>query len=161
VGVSIGVITLVQGRALGARGMVAALAAGLLTAAYTVVDAGGMRASPGPFDFIVWFFLLLGAVLVAQFLVVRRRGAWALMLRDRRTGIYAGIMSLCSFGATLFALRYAPVGIVSGLRETCVLVSLGIGWHMLGESLTPRKMIAAFAITTGALTIIAGSAIGA
>jgi drug/metabolite transporter (DMT)-like permease len=45
VGVSTGIIMLVHGRSIGRQGTLAALLAGLLTAAYTVVDAGGMRAS--------------------------------------------------------------------------------------------------------------------
>jgi len=154
--ISTGILLLVQGQAIGRRGLVAALCSGLLTASYTLVDAGGMRAGQAPFTFICWFFLLLGSMLLLQFLVARRAAAWALLRRDARVGLQAGIVSLLSFGATLFALRLAPVGIVSALRETCVLVSLVIAWRVLGERMSARKIAAGLAITAGALTIIAG-----
>ena len=153
---SAGILLLIQGQMIGRSGLVAALCSGILTACYTIVDAGGMRAAHGPFDFICWFFLLLGTVLVVQFLVARRRHALALMQRDAHIGAIAGLASLLSFGATLFALRLAPVGIVSALRETCVLVSLIIACRMLGERFNSRKIAAGLAITAGALTIIAG-----
>src|SRR3546814_5729856 len=47
-----GIFSLSAGGRIGRKGLIAALGAGVLTAAYTVVDAGGMRASDGVLPFL-------------------------------------------------------------------------------------------------------------
>src|SRR3546814_8452120 len=117
-----GIFSLSAGGRIGRKGLIAALGAGVLTAAYTVVDAGGMRASDGVLPFLCWFFFATGIALTIQFRVSAGPSAFARMRKNLRPGIAAGSLAIVSFGSTLVALRYAPVAIVSALRETCIQI---------------------------------------
>jgi drug/metabolite transporter (DMT)-like permease len=145
-----GVLLFAPLRHLGARGLLFACLAGLLTALYTVVDAGGVREARQPFDFIAWFFVLDGLTMTAIFLLVRGLGRLSVLRVEARRGVIAGIMTLISFGSALVALRLASVGVVAALREMSVLVSVFIGASVFAEPLSRRKLGGAAAIALGA-----------
>src|SRR3546814_15330942 len=76
------------------------------------------------------------------------------MRKNLRPGIAAGSLAIVSFGSTLVALRYAPVAIVSALRETCILVSLLISWFWMKERITLHSLTAAVLLVAGALLLL-------
>lgn len=152
--ISIGILSLSAGGRIGRAGLIAALSAGVLTAGYTIVDAGGMRASDGVLPFLCWFFFATGIALVAQFRMAAGPSAAARMRRDLRPGVAAGGLAIVSFGSTLIALRYAPVATVSALRETCILISLVIAWVWMKERVTLHSLTAAILIAGGALLLL-------
>ncbi len=152
--ISAGILSLSVGGRIGAAGLVAALAAGALTAAYTVVDAGGMRASDGVLPFLCWFFFATGIALVIQFRMVAGAPAVRRMRRNLWSGVAAGSLAIVSFGSTLVALRYAPVATVSALRETCIFVSIVIAWIVMKERVTPHSLTAALLIAAGTLFLL-------
>ena len=80
--------------------------------------------------------------------------AAARMRRDLRPGIAAGLLAIVSFGSTLVALRYAPVAVVSALRETCILVSILIAWLWMKERVTRHSLTAALLIAAGVLLLL-------
>ena len=149
-----GIFSLSAGGRIGRKGLIAALGAGVLTAAYTVVDAGGMRASDGALPFLCWFFFATGMALIVQFRASAGPAAFSRMRNNLRPGIAAGSLAIVSFGSTLVALRYAPVAIVSALRETCILVSLLIAWFWMKERITLHSLTAAVLIVAGALLLL-------
>lgn len=149
-----GILSLSTGGRIGTAGLVAALAAGTLTAAYTIVDAGGMRASEGVLPFLCWFFFATGIALVIQFRASAGPAAAKRMRNNLRPGLAAGSLAIVSFGSTLVALRYAPVAVVSALRETCILVSIVIAWIAMKERITPHSLTAAILIAAGALLLL-------
>ena len=149
-----GILSLSAGGRIGAAGLAAALTAGVLTAAYTVVDAGGMRASDGVLPFLCWFFFATGIALVIQFRVTAGPAAAVRVRRNLRPGVAAGSLAIISFGSTLIALRYAPVATVSALRETCILVSILIAWVVLKERVTLHSVGAAVLIAAGTLFLL-------
>jgi drug/metabolite transporter (DMT)-like permease len=152
--ISAGILSLSAGGRIGRAGLIAALTAGVLTAAYTVVDAGGMRASDGVLPFLCWFFFATGSALLLQFRLVAGPAAAARLTRNLRPGIAAGGLAIVSFGSTLVALRYAPVATVSALRETCILVSILIAWLWMKERVTLHSLTAAVLIAAGALLLL-------
>jgi drug/metabolite transporter (DMT)-like permease len=154
IAISAGILSLSAGGRIGRAGLIAALTAGLLTAAYTVVDAGGMRASDGVLPFLCWFFFATGSALLLQFRLAAGASAAARLRRDLRPGIAAGGLAIVSFGSTLVALRYAPVAAVSALRETCILVSILIAWLWMKERVTLHSLTAALLIAAGALLLL-------
>ena len=154
VAISAGILSLSAGGRIGRAGLLAALTAGVLTAAYTVVDAGGMRASDGVLPFLCWFFFATGSALLVQFRIAAGAAAAARMRRNLRPGIAAGLLAIVSFGSTLVALRYAPVAVVSALRETCILVSILIAWLWMKERVTRHSLTAALLIAAGALLLL-------
>lgn len=158
--VSLGILALAGGRSISFPGLLAATATGVLTTAYSIIDAKGMRLSPDLLTFIVWFFVLDAVSMPLLFLVKRRRGARAALLANRRTGLSAAIMAPISFIPALYAFALAPVGAVAAIRETSVLVGMLIGSHILREAVDVRRLGGAALIMAGALGIIAASTHG-
>lgn len=129
------------------------MTAGLLTAVYTVVDAQGVRAGTSALEFIAWFFVLDGIAMPLILLGVRRKRTVAMLRAHGRLGVVAGVVALASFGGTLFALSLAPTGVVSGLRETSVVIAVLIGTRWLGEPVTRAKLASAALVALGTTTI--------
>lgn len=154
IAISAGILSLSAGGRIGRAGLIAALTAGVLTAAYTVVDAGGMRASDGVLPFLCWFFFATGIALVVQFWLSAGADALTRMRANLSPGFGAGWLSILSFGATLIALRYAPIATVSALRETCILVSIVIAWVWMKERITAHSLTAAVLIAAGTLLLL-------
>jgi drug/metabolite transporter (DMT)-like permease len=119
--VSIGVITVGFGRALDRKSLLWALATGAAIAAYTVVDAQGVRAAPSAPSYIAWVFLILGGGVGVLF--ARWRGpTFILAARTQwRAGLAAGALSIVTYGLALWALRLGDTPRLSALRETSIL----------------------------------------
>ena len=82
-------------------GLVFALTTGMLIAAYSVTDGFGVRLTENPLSYIVWLFIAEGFV--------------------------AGVISTLAYGLALYAKSLAPLGIVTALRETSVIIATLIG----------------------------------
>jgi drug/metabolite transporter (DMT)-like permease len=153
--VSAGILVIAVGRSIAIAGLVAAVVAGLLTTAYTIVDAHAIRLAPIAMTFVAWFFLLDGLVMFSIFAASRQGQIASLLRSESRQGVLAGLTSLIGFSATLFALRLAPTGIVSALRETSIVFGTLIAAFVLHEHVDRRRMAAAVVIVVGAIVILA------
>lgn len=153
--VGCGIIALADPRAVSRIGLIAALCAGLMTSGYTPIDAAGMRAAPDAALFVAWLFALDGVSLPALLFLMYGRQGFALLRRDFRTGVMAGLVSPFAFAPVLFALRMAPAGAVSALRETSVLFGVVLGRVMLKEHVDARRIGGAALMMVGTLLIIA------
>lgn len=138
-------------------GLVAALCAGLLTTAYTLIDAAGVRAAPEPLQFIGWFFLLDGLAMVPIALALRGRPVLQAARVEWRKGVAAGVVSVLAFGSALWALALAPAGAVSALRETSVAFAVLIGWLFLKEGFSRHRLLAALGVVAGGALLILGA----
>ena len=153
--VGAGIIALADPRAVNRSGLIAALCAGAMTSAYTLVDAAGMRAASNVWVFIAWLFALDGLSVPGLLFARYGRESFALLRRDLRTGITAGLISPFAFAPVLLALRMAPAGAVSALRETSVLFGVVLGRVMLKEQVDGRRIGGAVLVMIGTLLIIA------
>lgn len=135
-------------------GLAAALCAGLLTTAYTLIDAAGVRAAPEPLHFIGWFFLLDGLALIPIALTLRGPRVLKAARVEWRKGVAAGVVSVLAFGSALWALALAPAGAVSALRETSVAFAVLIGWLFLKEGFSRHRLLAALGVVAGGCLII-------
>lgn len=153
--VSVGILTVALGRTITAGGLIAASISGLLTTTYTIVDAHAIRIAPSAMTFVAWFFLLDGIMMFPIFATLRRKQVIPLLRSEGRQGLMAGVTSLLSFGSALIALRLAPVGIVSAVRETSVVFGMLIAAFFLRESVDRRRAGAAVVIALGAIIIVA------
>lgn len=131
-----------------------ALLTGVIVAAYTVYDAYGMRATPDPFTFLVWFFVVDG--LAFPFLALRR---WRRMT-DRpdprpllARGFLAALIAYVSFGAVMLATRLDKVGEAAVLRETSTVFAALIGWLFLKETVGPIRAGLMAVIAAGAVVV--------
>ena len=86
-----------------------------------------------------------------------RRPAMTAMLRDNgRRAVITGIMSLVTYGLVLVAVQHAPVGYVTALRESSVVLAALAGWKLLGETDHRRRLTAALVVFAGLLTLVLG-----
>jgi drug/metabolite transporter (DMT)-like permease len=138
--VSAGVIAVLGRRAPDRRGVAMALAIAATIATYTVIDKHGLEhAAPLPYLEIE----LLGAALLYL--------AW---LRPRqlvfhRRAVLAGAGMFGSYGLVLAALERAPAAAVAAVRETSVLIGVGIAAVSLRERVTALRAAGAAAIVIG------------
>lgn len=137
------------GRRLSLLTLGAAAGAGLAVAAYSVVDAYGVRMTGDWFSFTVWLVLIDGSAFVAYAIASRRARALRAWAAGWGRVIVSGFLGVVSFAVFMWALGRAPVGAVSALRETSVLFAALIGALVLGERATWIRYAAAAAVTAG------------
>ncbi|WP_133365230.1 EamA family transporter [Qipengyuania sediminis] len=156
--ISVGILAIARLGRMGRAGMALAIATGVLTATYSLIDAHAMRMAPSVAAFLGWFYLFDAIAMPVLFCLRRPAGSRAAMLRaERRAGTLAGIGSLAAFVPALIAYRYAPAGVVNALRETSILLALVAGRIWLGERPGGWHWIAAAAIAGGAVVIVAAA----
>jgi drug/metabolite transporter (DMT)-like permease len=133
----LGMVSLAIGRHLDPAALGWALLSGTCTAAYTVVDALGVRAAPTVASYIVWDFALMGMVVVTLFALLSRGAVFADMRAQWRPSAVAGVLSIVTYGAALTAFSLGPTAPLAALRETGMVTALLIGFLFLGERITP------------------------
>ncbi len=132
--------------------IVAALGLAVTIAAYSLVDGIGVRLSGSVAGYVGWIFLSEG--FVAAFVLVRFwPGMRRLSARNVRLGILGGVISGLAYGLVLFAKTQASLGAVSALRETSVIFAAMIGVFWFGEGPLQRRLVSAFIVLAGVLTI--------
>jgi drug/metabolite transporter (DMT)-like permease len=134
-----------------ALGWAAATAVGV--ALYNVADARGVRIAPDPFTYIVWLFVLdpIGVALAAA---ARRGRQLVKAVRETwRYGLAAGLLSIFSYGAAVYAFSLVETAKVSALRETSVVWAALMGSAVLKEGFGGRRIAAALVLAAGLLLL--------
>jgi drug/metabolite transporter (DMT)-like permease len=129
-----------------------AVATGLTTAAYSLVDkAGVMRLHPVPYIVLMFLGMSLALlpVVVSQSQALRRE--WRV---NWRTIVAASVMTLVAYLLVLFAFRLSKTAYVVAARETSIVLSALIGalWFREGR-LLPR--LAGAAVILGGVACVA------
>jgi len=134
-----------------------AVLTGLFVAAYTTIDAYGIRATPNPFTFLAWFFMIDGLTFPVVALIRYRRMEVRPALGPLAVrGFIGGIVAYLSFGSIMLATRLDDVGQAAVLRETSTVFAALIGWLVLGESTGPRRVFLMAMIALGAVIVEMG-----
>jgi drug/metabolite transporter (DMT)-like permease len=157
-GISAGVAALVleSRRPVSRSAIAAALMAGTAVAAYSVVDAYGIRKNDDWLGFTAWLVALDSFAFISFALLIRGNAA----LKDWRTQwertLISGALGTVSFGVFMWALGQAAVGPVTALRETSVIFAALIGMLFLGERVTVLRLLASSAVLSGVAAIALG-----
>jgi len=131
-----------------------ALATGVAIAGYSLVDGLGVRQSPDPLRYAALLFLLEGgAVTVIAAPRLRARPPRA---RSVWLGVLAGGLSFVTYVAVLWAQQRAPLGAVSALRETSVVMAALAG-IALGEGDLVWRLGAAVLVASGVSLLLCAS----
>jgi drug/metabolite transporter (DMT)-like permease len=146
---------LVIGRHLARGALGWSLLTGFTIAIYTVIDAHGVRVAPAATSYIVWLFVVMGAVTFAMFALASRGAIFASVATQWRPGVVAGALSIVTYGLALGAFARGPTAPLAALRETGMVTALLIGVVVLGERVTLRRALAVLAILAGAGLILA------
>jgi drug/metabolite transporter (DMT)-like permease len=139
-------VLLVRGRAApDARGLALGLGIAALIAGYTVVDNAGIEhASP-----IAYLELVLVPVALAGLVAVPRDRLRAALAP---APVAAGIAGFAAYALVLAALDLAPAAPVAAVRETSVVIAVGLAAAFLHERVTAAR-------AAGAVTVVAGVAL--
>lgn len=134
-----------------------ALLTGALIAAYTVVDALGARQSGTAMGFAV--LITLGDGIATALIVLGWKGRHAFVVDRRALWLCAaaGAMQMGAYWTAVWALARAPMGQVSALRETSVLLVALVSAWLLKERLGPGRIMAAVLVFAGIVCIRLGA----
>ena len=138
------------------RTAAAALIAGGAVAAYSVVDAYGIRTSGDWLSFTIWLVALDSGAFVAYAMATRRGRVLVAWRSGWRRVLGSGLLGVASFGIFMWALGKLPVGVVAALRETSVIFAAMLGVFLLRERSTWRRGAAAVIVAGGVGVIAAG-----
>lgn len=150
---AIGVMTLTFDKTDGMRAnpkaVLFALATGLCIAAYTVVDGLGARKADSVMGFAVWLTLGDGLLIFLIVLAWKRSAIWRVARTNPGRTIMGAAMQVFAYWLIVWALALAPMGMVSGLRETSVLFAALISTFILKEGFGVWRFVSAGLITFG------------
>lgn len=132
---------------LGAAGGVTALCNAMVIAAYTLVDASGVRLSGAPVAYALLLAVLTGVVTLAVVFAGRARPR--LGGRTLGLGLVGGAATTLSYGVALWAMTRAPVAPVAALRETSIIFALVLSRLAFGEKVGGRRIAAALLVMAG------------
>lgn len=138
-------------------GLVLALSAGLVIAAYSLSDGVGVRVAGDTGAYIGWMFALQAPVLLAVCRWQAGPSFWGRMRAHAPLGLVGGVLSVTSYGTTVWAQSRAPLALVAGLRETSVVWGALIGGLVLRERLSTTERVAVLAVAVGAVVLQVGA----
>ncbi len=122
--------------------------------AYTVCDAKGIRDS----DSYRYVFASSVATMTSNTafgLASGRAGRMVDIVRRRWPKLLAvGIAASITYAMVQLALRLAPVGYVTAIRESSVVLAAFLGWHTLGERAGARRLVASFVVVGGLILLV-------
>jgi drug/metabolite transporter (DMT)-like permease len=130
-----------------------ALANAAIIAAYTLVDAAGVRAAGGAARYVVWVFFFMGLPYVLLVLALRGDAFRRHAVRHWRRGLLGGGLVVGSYGIALWAMTRAPVAVIAALRETSVIFGALIGAWLLKEGHLRQRMTGAAAVLAGVIAL--------
>ncbi|MBL4918456.1 EamA family transporter [Szabonella alba] len=132
-----------------------AVALGIMIAIYSVADGIGVRASNALLGYMGWLFLseaLIPAVVLGRRLRQRQR----LDPRVLALGLLGGVFSVAAYGIALYVKTIAPIGAVSAVRESSVIIAALIGVFLFGERPAGLRLVAAGVVAIGVAALAIG-----
>jgi drug/metabolite transporter (DMT)-like permease len=136
-------------------GLALALVTGVLISLYTSVDAAAVREQGSALSVIAAEFVLLSIALGTVVLVLRGPGAMLGMVKDDwRKAAVGGFATGTAYLLVMVAALSAPVGLVSGVRETSVLIAVIASRLLLHEEVT-RSQIGTVTAAVAGIALIA------
>jgi len=131
-----------------------ALVVAVLIGAYTLADATGARRSEGV-GYVLATFCATALAVSAWGVATGRAGAMGRALAVEWTRfLAAGVATATAYGLVLFAVRWAPVGYVTALRESSVVLAALAGWRLLSEGFGPGRVASAAVVLTGLVLLV-------
>jgi drug/metabolite transporter (DMT)-like permease len=153
--IAIAGILLLAGKA-DASHVKAALLVSFTIGAYSVVDGHGSRVTGGNLYPLVLFVATAVNTTITGIAMGRTRDMVSAMRSRAHLFVLAGSASALTYWMVLIAMQQAPVGYVTALRESSVVIVALVGTRYLGESDMRRRVVAALVVLAGLAVLIAG-----
>jgi uncharacterized membrane protein len=152
--VAIGLVAL-AGRAASAH-IIVALCVALTIGAYSVFDAKGIRSIDTPL-YAAASFMCVTVTLTSYAVGTGRSREMVVAMRSYwRRFLVMGAASGITYALVQIAFQRAPVGYVTCLRESSVLIAAFVGARYLGEGQAVRRVSAAGVVVVGLLLLVVG-----
>ena len=142
----------------GSTGRATGLAALTATciASYTLIDSAGSRSVESGVAYGLAACASAGlGVTLANLLRPARRARLPQLLAGWRRHLVGGAATLTAYTMVLVAVRLAPVGYVTMLRESSVVIGPLLGWLVLHEPLGRSRVAPAGVVLTGLVLLVA------
>lgn len=131
------------------RAVLFALGTGVCIALYTLVDGLGARQAESVLGFAVCLTIGDGVLTFLIALIWKAAGIKQVAKTNIARAMLAGGMQIGAYWIVIWALAYAPLGMVSALRETSVLFAALISTFILKEGFGVWRFVSAGLITCG------------
>ena len=132
-----------------------AIATGFFISCYSITDGYGGKASLSPLNYTSWL-MIFNAIVTFPILLIFMKKAEVLkevFAKGKKIFLIGGPLSYIAYATVVWAFTYAPVPLVSALRETSIFFALLIGSFFLKEKLTLLKITSIFVIFIGVLLL--------
>ena len=136
--------------------VVAALTVSVTIGAYSVIDSYGSRHMGGNLYPLLLFIGTAISLSIYGIATGRRRDMRTALSLNWKHFCAAGIASVATYWMVLIAVQKAPVGYVTALRESSVVIVALVGTKYLGEKDMKRRVFAACIVVAGLGVLIAG-----
>lgn len=154
--VAAGLISLV-GRGAGRASLTWALLTGLVIASFSLVDAAGVRRGGSGIAYGLALQTFSAIPISASGLMRKRGPALVALLRlSFWRYLLAGSLVTAAYTMVLVAFTKAPVGYVSILRESSVVLGALLGWLWLKEPLGSRRLACSGVVALGLAFLVIG-----
>ncbi|MFO0996608.1 MAG: EamA family transporter [Alphaproteobacteria bacterium] len=150
--ISLGLASLSLGRG-HPRAILYALGTACFIAAYSAVDALGVRLSESALGYIAWLWLLDGAMMIGFSTAYRRRPFLSFLAAEWKQSLFAGLLAVAGYSIVVWCYGIGTVAPISALRETSVVFAALIGTIVLKEPFGLRRVIAATTVASGILVM--------
>lgn len=155
IAVAVGGIILLAGHADNAHARAALIVGGFI-ALYSLVDSHGSRVNDGHV-YALLIFTTTGFFVTVHGLMAGRRSEMVAAMRTSWLRFsLAGAASALTYWMVMLAVRRAPVGYVTALRESSVVIVALVGTRYLGEEGLRRRVGAACIVLAGLVILVAG-----
>lgn len=135
--------------------LTSALIVAVTIGVYSVSDAHGIRTSNAVYALATHLGTAVSTTTYGL-LTGRAKGMRSTLVERWKPLSFAALAVVLTYGLVQLAFRSAPVGYVSGLRESSVLLAALVGWRQLGDTGGRRRIIAAGTVVVGIVVLIAG-----
>ena len=129
-----------------------ALLLGLCIGSYSVADGIGIRQAGTATGYMGWLFLCEAPVPLVQ-RPRRRRNRGHFAPRTMIMGLMGGVAAVTAYGLVLYVKTLAPLGAVSALRESSVIIAALIGVLVFGERPWRGRIVAACVVAAGVVAL--------
>ena len=125
---------------------------GISIATYSVADGIGVRLAESPLGYMGWLFLLEAPV-PAAIAWHRWRSGRSFQPKVLAVGFAGGLLAVMAYGTVLYVKTFTPLGAVSAVRESSVLIAALIGVVFLGERPWQRRLLSALVVAAGVILL--------
>ena len=135
------------------RGIAAALATAFFISVYTFVDGIAVKRTPA----LPYGLLMFSLIPIWSTPFVLRNYGWSQVVGEWKVQpgrlLITGFLGVLAYLIALYAYSFAPISYSGAIREVSVVLGALAGWRFLGEKLGSVRVIGAFVIFAGILTI--------